>query len=217
MCGSCRLQGFMHQHNETSDNILDHIHRLRRHLFLLDAVRVQPMDDILDEVHRLAHEAERLAERWAATLGQAVRPRPVIAPLDRGYGLTVELRVTELRLAASQAAMVFIVGEGVKRLCEHLAPLVAQTRSLLEELRRLDPILSTLVSIGYRMEAENTGLAEWVEAAAPNFSRALRAHDIAALTFAREHGVTAEALAATRGHRPWLTAAEVRDIAALAV
>lgn len=201
----------------TETLILEHIHRLRRHLFLLEAVRVQPTDDILDEVHRLAHEAERLAERWAAALGQAVRPRPAAAPLDSGYGLVVELRVTELRLAVSQAAMVFIVGEGVKHLCEHLTPLVRESRALLEDLRNLDPTLSTLVSVGYRVEAENAGLAEWAEAAAPNFSRALRAHDLAALTFAREHGVTAEALADVRGHRPWLTATEVRDAAALTV
>lgn len=201
----------------TETLILEHIHRLRRHLFLLDAVRLQPTDSILDEVHRLAHEAERLTERWAAALGQVVRPRPVTAPVDSGYGLSVELRVTELRLAISQAAMVFVVGDGAKHLCEHLAPLVIQTRSLLEELRRLDPTLSTLVSVGYRVEAENAGLAEWAEAVAPNFSRALRAHDIAALAFVRERGVTADALAETRGHRPWLSAAEVRDIAALAV
>lgn len=204
-----RLQDAM----TTETLILEHIHRLRRHLFLLDAVRVQPMDEILDQVHRLAHEAERLTERWAAALGHAVRPRPATAPLENGYGLVVELRVTELRLAISQAAMVFIVGEGVKHLCDHLTPLVRETRALLDEMRNLDPTLSTLVSVGYRVEAENTGLAEWAEAAAPNFSRALRAHDIAALTFAREHGVTAEALADVRGHRPWLTASEVRDAA----
>jgi hypothetical protein len=200
----------------TETLILDHIHRLRRDLFLLEAVRVQPTDAILDEVHRLAHEAERLTERWAAALGQAVRPRPVTAPMDSGYGLLVELRVTELRLAISQAAMVFIVGEGVKHLCEHLAPLVIQTRELLEDLRRFDATLSTLVSVGYRMEAENTGLAKWVEAVAPDFARPLRAHDIAALAFARSRGVTPEALAGVRGYRPYLSASEVGDVVAMA-
>lgn len=195
----------------TETLILDHIHRLRRHLFLLEAVRAQPTDGILDEVHRLAHEAERLTERWAAALGQVVRPRPVTAPIDSGYGLLVELRVTELRLAISQAAMVFIMGEGVNHLCEHLAPLVTQTRALLEDLRRFDATLSTLISIGYRVEAENTGLAEWIEAVAPDFARSLRAHDIAALVYARSQGVTAEALAEVRGHRASLTASEVRD------
>lgn len=201
----------------TETLILDHIHRLRRHLFLLDAVRVQPTDEILDQVHRLAHEAERLTERWAAALGRAVRPRPVTVPLENGYGLVVELRVTELRLAVSQAAMVFIVGEGVKHLCDHLTPLVRQTQTLLEELRNLDPTLSTLVSIGYRVEAERAGLAEWVEAAAPDFVRPLRAHDIAALAFARSRGVAPGALAEVRGHRPYLSAFEVGDVVAMTV
>ena len=200
----------MHQHNET-DTILRSINRVRRSLFLLEAVRTQPTDGVLDEVHRFAHEAERLTERWTAALGGTLRRRPKTADLARGYGLLVDLRVTKHRLGLSEAAMVFLVSIQPEHLCEHLAPLLLETRELLETLRDFDGNLDTLTDASYRWEAETFGLSELVEAVAPGFARPLNALDLEALEDAAGCNVAPSALATVRGDRAFLTTREVRD------
>lgn len=60
--------------------------------------------------------------------------RAKTADLARGYGLLVDLRVTDHRLARGEAAGVFIVGLQPEHLCEHLAPLLLEPRELLEAL-----------------------------------------------------------------------------------
>lgn len=200
----------MHEHNET-ETILRSINRVRRSLFLLEAVRTQPTDGVLDEVHRFAHEAERLTERWTAALGGTLRRRPKTADLARGYGLLVDLRVTKHRLALSEAAMVFIVGIQPEHLCEHLAPLLLETRELLEALRDFDGHLGTLADVAYRLEAEMFGLTDFVEAVAPGYARPLNALDLEALEDVAACNVSPSVLETVRDDRRYLTTREVRD------
>lgn len=199
----------MHQHSETDQNILRSINQVRRSLFLLDGVRTQPTDDILDQVHRFAHEAERLTERWTAALGGTVKRRPTTVDLARGHGLLVELRVTQLRLALSDAVMVFVVGLRPERLCDHLAPLLQETRELFEALRGFDSLLNVLVDGSYRWEARLYELANLVEAVTPNYARPLNAFDLEALEDARALDIAPSFLAALRGDRKYLTSRQV--------
>lgn len=201
----------MHQHSETDQNILRSINQVRRALFLLDAVRTQPTDDILDQVHRFAHEAERLTERWTAALGGTVKRRPATMDLARGYGLLVELRVTQHRLALGEAVMVFVVGLQPEHLCDHLAPLLRETRELLEALRNFDGQLSTLTDAAYRWEATLYELADLVEAVAPGFARPLNAFDLEALEDARALNIAPSFLVVYRGDRAFLTTRQVHS------
>lgn len=204
----------MHQHSETdtNGNILRSINRVRRSLFLLDAVRTQPTDEIFDQVHRFAHEAERLTERWTAALGGTLKRRPKTADLARGYGLLVDLRVTQYRLALSEAAMVFIMGIQPEHLCGHLVPLLLETRELLEALRDFDGHLGTLTDVAYRLEAERFALTDFVEAMAPAYARPLSAFDIEALDIIAALDAAPSLVAAHRGNRPHLTTRELRGL-----
>ena len=107
--------------------------------------------------------------------------------------------------------MVFIVNLQPEGLCEHLAPLLLETRELLETLRDFDGTLDTLTDASYRWEAKTFGLSELVDAVAPAYARPLNALDLEALEDAAMCNVSPSALSMLRGDRAFLTTREVRD------
>lgn len=202
-----------HEH-PASHLIVQTITRLRDTLFHLDGARLSATDDIYDRVHRCAHEAERLAERWAAVLGESVDPRPIDVRFpSRGYGLVVANRVGLVRLRLSDAAMCFVASLDPDHECEHVAPLVVQTRELLVDVRVLDEErLETLEAVAYVHECDALGLAELLDAAAPDFARDIDACDLEVLDALRDERVPASFVRDARGNRPYLSTDELVDV-----